>query len=182
MAITRWDPFGEVLKMQRDMDRFFSRAGSAEGRLIRTDTAWMPRINVKQAGDDLAINVELAGIKPEDVDVEVTDGVLTVKGERKGETEREDEGWLIRESSFGSFERSMVLPEGVDPASIRADFHDGILEIHVPKALEAARPKTTMITIGGTEQAEQIEAKPAQTKAIPVREMATEQVGAQTQH
>jgi HSP20 family protein len=157
MAITRWDPFGEVLKMQRDMDRIFSRMGSTEGGTATT--AWMPRINVKQAGEDVAIHVELAGIKPEDVDIEVTDGVLTVRGERKAETERQDEGWMIRESSFGSFERSVVLPEGVDPASIHADFHDGMLEVHVPKALEAARPKTTKIAIGEAQTAEPVSAQ-----------------------
>jgi HSP20 family protein len=147
MAIMRWDPFGEMLKMQRDMDRIFSRMGSAEGAGA-TSVAWMPRINVKQSGDDLAVQVELAGVTPEDVDLEVTDGVLTVRGERTSKTEKEDEGWLIRESSYGTFERSVVLPEGVDPASITADFHDGVLEIHVPKALEAARPKTTKVAIG----------------------------------
>ena len=110
----------------------------------------MPRINVKQTGDDIVIHAELAGIKPEDVDIEVTDGVLTITGERKGETQREDEGWVIRESNFGSFERSMVLPDGVDPAAIKADFHDGMLEVHVPKALEAMKPKTTRIAIGAT--------------------------------
>ncbi len=156
MAIMRWDPFGEVLKMQRDMDRIFSRMGTSEGRPA-TATAWMPRINVKQSGDDIAVHVELAGIKPEDVDIEVTDGVLTIKGERKAQTEREDEGWLVRESSFGSFERSMVLPEGVDPASIKAEFKDGMLEVHVPKALEAAKPKTTKVSIGGAGEAPAIE-------------------------
>ena len=147
MAIVRWDPFGEMLKMQRDMDRIFSRMGTAEG--APTATAWMPRINVKQTGDDLAVHVELAGIKPEDVDIEVTDGVLTIRGERKSEEQREGEGWLVRESSFGRFERSIVLPEGVDANQIRADFKDGMLEVHVPKALEAMKPKTTKISIGG---------------------------------
>jgi HSP20 family protein len=148
MAITRWDPFGEMLQMQRDMDRIFSRIGSQDVLPATTGTAWMPRINVKQSGDDLAINVELAGIKPEDVEIEVSDGVLTVKGDRKSESETKDQGWLIRESSFGSFERSMALPEGVDPDSIKADFNDGMLEIHVPKALKPVKPKTT-IAIGG---------------------------------
>lgn len=152
MAIMRWDPFGEVLKMQRDMDRIFSRMGTGEGGRSATATAWMPRINVKQSGDDIAVHVELAGIKPDDVDIEVTDGVLTIKGERTAQSEREDEGWLVRESSFGSFERSMVLPEGVDPASIKAEFKDGMLEVHVPKALEAARPKTTKVAIGGASE------------------------------
>lgn len=150
MAIMRWDPFGEVVRMQRDMERIFSRMGEGEGRGQGSgQMAWMPKINVKQSGDDVSVHVELAGIKPEDVDIEVTDGVLTIRGERKAEGEREGEGWLIRESSYGSFERSMVLPDGVEADQIKADFHDGMLEVHVPKALEASRPKTTKIAIGG---------------------------------
>ncbi len=150
MAIMRWDPFGEMLRMQRDMDRIFSRMGTGEGRGGETAStvAWMPKIDVKSKGDDVVVRAELPGIDPEEVDIEVTDGVLTLKGERKAEEEREGEGWLIRESSYGSFERSMVLPEGVDPGAIRADYKDGILEVHVPKALEAVKPKTTKIAIG----------------------------------
>lgn len=149
MAIMRWDPFGEMTRMQRDMDRIFSRMGAGDGGRSETaSVAWMPKIDVKAQGDDIVVRAELPGIDPEAVDVEVTDGVLTIKGERKAEEEREDEGWLIRESSYGSFERSMVLPEGVKEEDIRADYSDGILELHVPKALEAARPKTHKIAIG----------------------------------
>lgn len=181
MAIMRWDPFGEMLKMQRDMDRIFSRMGTAEGRPATAATAWMPRINVRQSGDDVAVHVELAGIRPEDVEIEVTDGVLTIKGERKAETEREGEGWMVRESSFGSFERSLALPEGIDPASIRADFHDGMLEIHVPKALEAARPKTTRIAIGGAE-ATPVQETSAETPVTPPAEHVTDRPGVHAQH
>ena len=164
MAITRWDPFGEMLQMQRDMDRIFSRMGTTEGRVGTATTAWMPRINVKRSGDDLDVHVELAGIKPEDVDIEVTEGLLTIRGERKAETTKEDEGWVVRESSYGSFERSIALPEGVDPASIAANFHDGMLEVHVPKALELARPKTTRIAIGG--EATPVAAAPVEAPAV----------------
>jgi len=181
MAIMRWDPFGEVLKMQRDMDRIFSRLGTTESRSA-TATTWMPRINVLQSGDDLAVHIELAGIKPEDVDIEVTDGLLTVKGERKAETSREDEGWVIRESSYGSFERSMALPEGVDPASIRADFHDGMLEIHVPRALELAKPKTTRISIGAAQETTPAETTASETPMAPPVEPAAEQPEAHVQH
>lgn len=149
MAIMRWDPFGEMLRMQRDMDRIFTRMGTGDGRgETAAAVAWMPKIDVKSKGDDIVVRAELPGIDPAEVDIEVTDGVLTIKGERKAEEEREGEGWLIRESSFGSFERSMVLPEGVTAEDIKAEYMDGILEIHVPKALEAAKPKTTKIAIG----------------------------------
>jgi HSP20 family protein len=134
--------------MQRDMDRIFSRMGTDGARGESAAVAWMPRIDVKAKGDDMVVRAELPGIDPDAVEIEVTDGVLTIRGERAVEDAREDEGWLIRESSYGSFERSIVLPEGVTTEGIRADYKDGILEIHVPKALEAAKPKTTRIAIG----------------------------------
>ncbi len=146
MAIVRWDPFGEALRMQRDMDRIFARLGQAEAR--DDDIAWMPKVDVKRTGDDLVVRAELPGMKAEDVDIELTEGVLTIKGVRTSEEHKEGEGWLIRESSYGAFERSLTIPEGVDPSGITASFSDGILEVHVPKALEAARPKTTRIEIG----------------------------------
>ncbi|MBN1193609.1 MAG: Hsp20/alpha crystallin family protein [Coriobacteriia bacterium] len=145
MAIVRWDPFGEALRMQRDMDRIFARLGQAEA--AGESVAWMPKIDVKRTGDDVTVHAELPGIDPADVDIELTDNVLTIRGERKCEEEKEDEGWLVRESSYGSFERSLTIPEGVDPAAIRASYKDGILEVYVPKALEATRPKTTKIEV-----------------------------------
>ncbi|MCE5202891.1 MAG: Hsp20/alpha crystallin family protein [Coriobacteriales bacterium] len=148
MAIMRWDPFGEMLRMQRDMDRIFSRLGAPSETENLGGVAWMPKIDVKSKGDDIVVRAELPGINPDDVDIELADNVLTIRGERKFEEEKEDEGWLIRESSYGAFERSMVLPDGVTPDNIKAEYRDGILEIHVPKALEAAKPKTTKIAIG----------------------------------
>ena len=147
MAIVRWDPFGEVLRMQRDMDRIFSRLGSAE--VGKESVAWMPKIDVKRKDDDIIVRAELPGIDPADVDVEVTDGVLTIRGERRQEERQEGEDWLVCESCYGSFERSLTIPESIDPATITADYTDGILVVHVPKALETARPKTTRIEIGG---------------------------------
>ena len=149
MSIMRWDPFGELMRMQRDMDRIFSRVGAApSAREEGGGMAWMPKIDVKAKGDDIVVRAELPGVDPEGVDIEVTDGVLSIRGERASDEETEGEGWLIRESSYGSFERSMVLPEGVKAEDIKADYRDGILEIHVPKALESAKPKTTKVAIG----------------------------------
>lgn len=145
MAIVRWDPFGEMLRMQRDLDRIFSRVGVAERG--EEGIAWMPKIDVKRSGDDIVVHAELPGIDPADVDIEVTDNVLSIRGERKADEEEEGEGWLVCESCYGSFERSLTIPEGVDPASITASFNNGILEVRVPKALEAARPKTTRIEV-----------------------------------
>lgn len=150
MAIMRWDPFGEVLRMQRDMDRIYSRMGMVgQGAHGEQSESWMPRIDIRQQGDDLELRAELPGMKPEDVDIEFSEGVLTLKGERKREEEREDEGWLVRESSYGAFERTVALPESVDPESISADYSDGILTVTVPGAFQRQEPQRKKIAVGG---------------------------------
>jgi HSP20 family protein len=145
-----------VLRMQRDMDRIYSRMGmvgqGGQGSQGGQQESWMPRIDIKQRGDDLQIRAELPGMKPEDVDIEFSDGVLTVRGERRMEEETEEEGWLVRESSYGSFERTVVLPESIDPESISAEYNDGVLEVSVPKALEKHEPQRLKISVGGEQQ------------------------------
>lgn len=149
MAIMRWDPFGELLSMQRDIDRIMRRVGvggSPSGSGLTS--FWMPRIDVRTHDDDMVVYAELPGIDRDDIDVSVTDGVLTIKGERKSESEEENGGWLIRERSYGAFERSLVLPEGVDADAIQADYSDGVLEVRIPKAAEAIKPKRHRIALG----------------------------------
>ena len=149
MAITRWDPFDEVLSMQRDLDRLFRRFGAGGGGDLVSSVAWMPRIDVKTEGDDMVVYAELPGLAPDDIDVSVTDGMLTIKGERKSESEEESGGWLIRERSYGTFERSLALPDGIDIDSIRADYSDGVMELRIPKAAEAlGAPKSHRIPLG----------------------------------
>ncbi len=167
MAIMRWDPFGEMLSMQSDMDRLFRRfTGTGQGQQT---TGWMPRIDVKQRGDDLIVQADLPGVKPQDVDVSVTDGVLTISGERSEEKKQEDENWVVRETSYGSFQRQMVLPEGLDPKTIHANFNNGVLEVEIPKALEQMKPKTTKVQIGQGEQQGQ-QAMTGGTQEVPVQQ------------
>lgn len=148
VAIMRWDPFGELLGMQREMDRVFKRLGTEAPGNSGSSVAWMPRIDVKLRGDDMVIHAEIPGLDMSDIEVEVTDNILTIKGERKSEAERDEEGWLIRERSWGSFERSLVLPEGVKSEDITADYSNGVLEVHVPKATAAIKPQTRKIQLG----------------------------------
>jgi HSP20 family protein len=152
MAITRWDPFGEMTTMARDMDRLMSRLGfrTASAPATSDAIAWMPRIDVRPDGDDLLVHADIPGVSPDDVDIEFTDGLLTISGERRTETERDEEGYYLRETSFGRFERSVRLPEGIDPDVITADGRDGVLEVRVPQALEAARPTTRRISVGSS--------------------------------
>ena len=137
MAITRWDPFGELTSMRREMDRLFGRLGFGESRTAAT--AWMPRIDVTTTDEDMVVFAEVPGLSREDMEVDVGEGMLTIKGERTCEVEKD---WLIHERSCGSFERTLTLPEGVDPDKITADYKDGVLEVHVPKGAEALKPAT----------------------------------------
>jgi HSP20 family protein len=130
MAIIRWDPFREMTQVQNRFDRLW---GSV---LADRQESWLPAVDVYDSKDAVVLKAELSGMDPGDIQIEVEDNVLTIKGERKFE-EKIDEGRYYRvERRFGSFERSLALPQGVRPDDIQADYEDGILVVRVPKAEE----------------------------------------------
>jgi HSP20 family protein len=149
MAMVRWDPFSEMMTVQRDMNRLFSSLGMPlyTSRGDGERVAWMPTVDVMKNGDDLVVRAELPGVKPENVEVAVTDDVLTIKGRREEEREYREGEYIRKESSFGSFERQIMLPQGIDTRNIRAEFHDGILEITVPGAARTTAPQTQRIPV-----------------------------------
>ena len=137
--------------MEREVDRLFGRMGLRDSADAGT-AMWLPAIDVMRRGDDIVVHAELPGMKPDDVDVSITDGMLTIRGERKEASESSDGGYIVKERRYGSFERSIVLPDGVDPAAITADFKNGVLEVTVPKAAEIEKPKTVKVSVGAAEQ------------------------------
>jgi HSP20 family protein len=147
-SLMRWDPFRDLMNLH-DVDRLFSDVGwrtpltGLGDRTVRL----VPTMDVFTRGEDLVLRAEIPGIKPEDVDVSVTDDVLTVKAERRAESEIEDEDYLVRETTYGSMERSMRLPEGALIDAIHADYRDGILEITVPKAAVTHETRTHKIAL-----------------------------------
>lgn len=99
-----------------------------------TSALWTPRVEAFTREDgDIVVRAELPGLRKEDVKLDVEDGVLTIHGERRRQTENEGQGFYRSEISYGSFERHIQLPEGADPSKIEANFSDGILEITIPK-------------------------------------------------
>lgn len=148
MATNRWDPFGEMVRVQQEMDRMMSRLGMpryvSEGDGERV---WVPNMDVMARDDDMVVRIELPGVKPQHVDVALTDDVLTVSGDRREEAR--EVRYLMKESPYGRFERRIALPEGVDPDAIAAGFRDGVLEVTLPGAAEEHRPRTQRIPVEG---------------------------------
>ena len=128
MAIIRWDPFREMTQVQNQFNRLVDQVWG--GR----QESWLPAVDVFDKKDAVVLKAELAGMDPDDIEIEVEDNVLTIKGERKFEEQVEDERYYRVERRFGSFQRSLALPQGVKPDEIQAGYEDGILTVTVPKA------------------------------------------------
>jgi HSP20 family protein len=143
MALVRWDPIRELDSLQGDMNRLFDRF--FEGRGTNGSRRWIPAMDLLETEDHLVLRGDLPGLTEDDVDIEIKDNILTVSGERKAESEDRGEGFYRVERSFGSFSRSLTLPQGVDSEKVEANFDNGVLEVRVPKPAES---KPTRVQIG----------------------------------
>jgi HSP20 family protein len=110
----------------RDMDMF---AGNGPWNLERSFGGWSPHVEAFQRDNEFVVRADLPGLKPEDVDVEVSDEAITIRGERKHEHEEQHEGYYRSERHYGSFHRTIPLPQGAITDSAKADFKNGVLEI-----------------------------------------------------
>ena len=144
--LTRWDPARETMTLRDAMDRLFDAAFTRPFSLIREGgSTWSsPAIDMYQTDNEVVVKATLPGIKAEEVQINVTGDILTIKGEVKHEEEKKDKSWHIREQRWGSFERSVMLPTGVISDRAKAEFQDGILTITLPKS-EEVKPKTITV-------------------------------------
>jgi len=123
---------GPIFGLRREIDRLFEDTFGRESARV---SGWTPAVDVREDNNEIALEVELPGIKPADVEVTAENGVLTIRGEKQTTTREESEGrYHVVERSYGSFTRSFQLPQGVDDDRIEAEFQDGLLIVHVPKA------------------------------------------------
>jgi HSP20 family protein len=151
MAIIRWDPFREMTNVQSQFNRLVDQMWG--GR----QESWLPAVDVFDNKDAVVVKAELAGMDPDDIQIEVEDNVLTLKGERKFEERVDDERYYRVERRYGSFQRSLALPQGVKPDDIAASYDDGILTVIVPKA-EEEKPKRIEVKAKKTVEARTAEA------------------------
>ena len=140
-TLVRWDPFRDLVSIQDELNRLFGRTYTG-GEALRPTAAgaWMPAMDVYETGDTIVAKLELPGIEPDDVEVAVEDATLTVSGKREFESGTNEENYHRVERRYGSFTRSIALPQTADVDRVGARFDKGVLTIEVPKS-ERAKPK-----------------------------------------
>ncbi len=149
MAIMRWvGPFKELSEIHERMNQLFDEtflpARGSEAAPVAA--MWSPAVDIYEAGDDIVVKAEIPGIDRDDVAVEVKDGILTLRGERKFEKEEKEENYHRIERSYGTFVRSFALPSSVDTEKVHAALRDGVLEVKLSKK-EIAKPRKVQVTV-----------------------------------
>jgi HSP20 family protein len=142
MELVKWDPFRELETMRQNLNRWFGGRGNGGGLLEE----WTPLMDIVEDEKAITLKIDVPGIDKKDVKIEVEDGVLTVSGERKLEKEEKKENFTRIERSYGSFTRSLRLPDYVDVKSITAESRDGVLNLTLPK-IRSAKPEPRKIDI-----------------------------------
>jgi HSP20 family protein len=141
--LTRWDPFQDMLKLRNAVDRMFEDVYSGERGLSRPST-WGLALDVAENEDEFIVKASLPGVKADDIDITYTENTLTIKGEVQEDKEVNEEQYLMRERRFGTFSRSITLPSKVKTENIEANYENGVLTVHMPKA-EELKPKRIAI-------------------------------------
>ncbi len=143
MAIVRWDPFKDFLSLHDDFDRLFGIGPLSDKDAKRR---WTPACDLRETEKEVIVDCELPGMEGEDVDVEVDDNILIIKGERKSSSETKEGDYKRIERRHGSFARYLTLPQTIDQEKIEATFDKGILKIRMEK-LAIEKPKSVKVQI-----------------------------------
>jgi HSP20 family protein len=148
MNLVRWDPFRELEEVSTRLNRLFHqpfgrRLIDDEGSLM---AEWAPAVDVQETDGEYLIKADLPDVKKEDVHVELQDGMLCLRGERRQEQEERGKKFHRVERAYGQFERRLALPSEVDPQKVAAEFKNGVLNVHLPKSA-SAQPKAIEVKV-----------------------------------
>ena len=155
-TLVRWDPFRELAAMQNQLSRFMNLAGEGNAQ----PETWLPSVDVWETDNELVYAFDLPGVPQDKISVEADNGALTVSAERERTQEVSREQYHRFERRFGSFSRTVGLPQGVSEDSIQATYKDGVLEVHVPKP---EQPKPKRFEVGGGSEQKTIEGTATQS-------------------
>lgn len=157
MAVVRWDPWGELASLQRDVQELFGRTSSE-----RRAGGLIPPMDAYRTDDGLVVRFELPGLTEDQVEVNFQKGVLTVSGERPADADVQEGAWLRRERPVGSFSRSITLSDSVDASGITASFANGLLELRIPAAADQGTHRIP-ISGGASHQTVDVSEQPTST-------------------
>lgn len=146
MSIVRWDPFRELEDMNGRLNRIFGRSPLARDQDAMLNFDWAPTVDITENQEEFVIKAEVPGVAKDDIKVNFEDGVVRIQGERKQEKEEKDKKFHRVERSYGSFLRTFSVPVPIDEQKILAEYKDGILHLHLPKAANV-KPKTTEVRV-----------------------------------
>ena len=144
MTLVRWSPVRDLTTLQTEMDRLFNTLATRPDRELSREAALFPPVDVTETDDEYVLRAEVPGMRQEDIRVSLVENVLTLKGEKKFEKEEKKTSFHHQERVYGSFERSFTLGTPVQSEKIRAQYRNGILEVHLPKT-EAVKPREIRI-------------------------------------
>ena len=151
MTLVRWEPFHNLASVQSRMNRIFDDAFRGAPDASADDWAlggnWAPAVDIFEHEGQIVLKAELPGIDPKDVDIRIENNVLSLRGERKFQSEVKRESCHRVERAYGTFSRSFTLPSVVDTENIKADYKDGVLQVTLPKK-EEAKPRQISIAVG----------------------------------
>src|SRR5690606_2008662 len=140
-----WGSVPDVFGLRREMQDLLD--AMSWPRTFSENLVWSPAINVREDGEQVTVEAELPGVRPDDVDISVENGMLTISGEKRAEQEKKEANWHVVERRYGRFERSFTLARSVDVENIHATFDDGVLRITLPKR-EEAKPRRIRVDVG----------------------------------
>jgi len=143
MLMRYWQPFTEIETIRQELDKAFDQRPAARNN---SEAAWMPALELVDAGDNFVLKAQLPGIDPKDVDVQVTPEAISISGERRYENTNPKSGCVRSEFRYGKFHRVLPLPAHIQNDSVQAECKDGILTLTLPKVTEA-RNKVVKINL-----------------------------------
>jgi len=152
VGLVRFDPFRDLATLQDRIDRLFEGSfvrlrGPATSEALE-GSLWSPAVDIVETDNEIVLRADLPGVEPKDVDIQVQNGTLTLRAERKFESDVKEDNFRRIERVYGSFVRSFTLPQAVDPESVAAEYRNGVLEVKLPKRPEA-KPKQIKVAVKG---------------------------------
>lgn len=145
--ITRWDPFRELAQLQNRVNRLFQESAVGQDEGLST-TSFVPPVDIYETEQNIVLKLEVPGVEQKDLDIRIENNTITIRGERKFETEVKEENFHRVERRYGSFQRSFTLPNTVNTEQVSADYENGILKVTLAKRAEA-KPKQIKVNVGG---------------------------------